>query len=427
MLIVEALAMQPNDFNLLGLQCRVRLVHFDYRPARELARQLISIAPGDSEGYLFLAWAIIDDKSHHPQNAAFDEDLDQWKVGLEGRIKACHELLQTCLELDPTDPRHYMLKAKLAYLEEDSQGAIHASEEGLRYAPANESLHHYRILGFEQSRDSESLKTALDEQLARSPEDAFVHHKLSEIYLANKETDKAISHARDAIRINPDDEDYKDSYWDAVMASNPYVRPFVNLRYSVKWFHRIPNWAQTAVIMLIGLVLGIALIVGEKFGDAVSGAVICVGVILLLLFSVAVASDRPFMAMFDLFYYFRDSRFRISTKDEKRDESLLFVGTFLTAVVVLVSAAFKVFLPIALLLLAIPAACIYFATPWKIRCAAIAMTLLAIFLLWQGMTIYPETRPRSLDRVFAMYYFMGFIATCIAAGVVTKVWIDRSD
>jgi len=179
--------------------------------------------------------------------------------------------------------------------------------------------------------------------------------------------------------------------------------------------------------MLIGLLLGIALIIGEKYGEAVSGAVICVAVIFLLLFSVAVASDRPFMAMFDLFYYFRDSRFRISTKDEKRNESLLYVGTFFTAVVVLVSAAFKVFLPIAALLLLVPVSCIYFAKPWKIRCAAIAMTLLAIFLLWQGMSIYPETKPRSLDRVFAMYYFMGFMAMCIASGVVTKVWLDRSE
>jgi len=234
MLIVEALAMQPNDFDLLGLQCRVRLVRLDYRPARELARQLISIAPDDSEGYLFSAWAIIDDNSHHPENAAFDEDLDEWKVGLEARIKTCRELLQTCLRLDPTDPRHYMLKAKLAYLEKDSQAAIDASEQGLRFAPANESLHHYRILGFEQNRDSDALKLALDQQLARSPEDAFAHHKLSEVYLAKKETDKAISHARSAIRIEPDDEDYKETYWDAVMASNPYIRPFVNLRYSVK-------------------------------------------------------------------------------------------------------------------------------------------------------------------------------------------------
>lgn len=425
-LIVEALAYQPNDFALLSLMCRVRLIRSEYDVGRDISRHMISIAPDDAEGHLMLAWSIIDDYDHHPDNPMFSEGSHSWKDGNEARIGTCQKLLQTCLELDPTDPRHYMLKAKLAYLEQKSQQVVDASEEGLKFAPKNQPLHHYRILGFEQLADTKSLKRALDEQLARSPEDAFTHNKLSEVSLSRKEIEKAIHHAREAIRIAPDDESYKDNYWDAVMAANPLVRPFVNLRYSVRWFHRIPNWAQTGVIMFVGLLLGLALIVGDRFGEAVSGTVVCLSILMLLLFSVAVASERPFMAIFDLFHYFRDARYRITTSDKKRNENLLFVGSFLIAIVVVASAAFQVFLPIGLLLLAVPLASIYFAEPWKLRCVVIALTLLSAFLFWQGMTIFPGTKPGTMDRVFAMHYFMGFITVCIASGVVTGFWLQRN-
>lgn len=425
-LIVEALAYQPNDFSLLALMCRVRLIKSQYSIGRDIARHMISIAPDDSEGYLMLAWSIIDDHDHLPGSMAASDGAQQWKDGHEARIGSCRQLLQTCLELDPTDPRHYMLKAKLAYLEQNSQQAVDAAEEGLKFAPTNQPLHHYRILALEQLEDSLALKQALDEQLARSPEDAFTHGKLSEVFLSRKETDTAIRHAREAIRIQPDNESYKDTYWDAVMASNRWIRPIVNLRYSVKWFHRIPNWVQTCVIMFIGLLLGLALIVGDRFGEAVSGTVICISILMLLLFSVAVASERPFMAIFDLIYYFREPRYRISASNEKRNESLLFVGTFLAAVIAMASAAFKAFLPIGLMLLAVPIACVYYAKPWKLRLITVSLALLAGYLLWFGITTFPGSQAGSMDRIYAMYSVMGFMTICIASGVITKVWLSRT-
>lgn len=426
MLVGEGLALEPNNLDLLALGGQVKLQKQEYALARGGAQRMIELAPDDDRGFSLLAWATIQDDNYCPDNTVFDPDLDDGKAAFELRVKTAESLNERCLEIDPVDPRHWLLKSKIHLLRDQYDESIEAAETGLQFSPAHFGLHHYRILAFEHKGDIDSMHEALLQQLQRMPEDDTAHNKLSQIYLSKKEVDKAITHAREAVRIDPNDDDNKEGYWDAMMASNSFIRPFVYLRYAVRWLRRSPPWVHMAAMISMGIIGGVIFTTAQHLGEPWEGIVICSSIALLILITIIFSSDRPFMAVFDLYYYFRNPTFRVSTSGEKRNEYFLLVGGFVAMIVFLASLALQAALPIALMILAAPLASIYLAMTWKLRAFAIGMSILAIVLLWFGMSMFADSRIRTTERVVSVQLLIGFLVTCSATLVVTLVMNEKN-
>lgn len=424
-LVGEGLALEPENLDLLALGGQVKRIKQEYPLARAGAQRMIELAPNDDRGYNLLAWATLLDNNYCPSNATFNRELDDGTAAYAIRLETADALNKRCLEIDPVDSNNWLLKAKICFLRGQYDGVLEATKSGLRFSPAHYGLHHYRISAFEQKDDIPAMHAALLEQLQRMPEDDVAHKMLSQYYLSQKQVPQAIEHAREAVRLDPDDENNRESYWDAVMASNPIVRPFVQLRYAARWIKKLPQWAHVAALILLGLLMCVIFVIVEQLGDPWSGVAAAGLVILVAVIGTIFSTDRPFMAVFDIYYWYRNPTYRVSVSPQKRTETLLAVVGSIAAATVVISLNLLIFWPIALMVLAMPATCIWFANNWKLRTFTVAMTILAIALLWFGLETHQGSNARSPERVRGIQLLMGFFTTCVVTAVLTAIALKR--
>lgn len=204
--LVQALAEEPNDPYLHGMLAQSHFCLKDFPATREVAEEVIRLAPDLGLGYYWLAWGLLVD----PQ-------------GVLDRQVRVRETVDTLLACDP-DNADALYVAAASLLDDDPLRAIERSQAGLAIDPEHDGcLQTLAIAQVELDRCAEA-ETTLRRILARDPESEVAHKKLATIYLRKERFAQAYEHSKSALAADPNDPEILNLHTEVVRHQVPLAR-----------------------------------------------------------------------------------------------------------------------------------------------------------------------------------------------------------
>lgn len=219
-----ALAENPNDANAHALLsgCLVERKEFD--EATREAEAAVGLGPDDPRSHYALA------RVWHDRN--YDDRA----------LKSIGEAIR----LDPQNADLYAFRAMLHFNASRWNDALTDAETGLRSDPEHVSCNNLRAMALVKlGRRNEAGRT-IDAALARDPEDAFSHANKGWALLEARDPKRAMTHFREALRLEPTMEYARAGIVEALKARNPIYALF--LRYMF-WMSKFSPRAQMGVIL----------------------------------------------------------------------------------------------------------------------------------------------------------------------------------
>ena len=419
--LVDGLAADPNNVDLLDLLSQVHVATGRYESARQLAQSVVSLDPEFPGGFRMLAWATILDAKYSPNDPKFDPVSSDNRVALKSRVKQARELAERCLEIDPEDPYHFSLLAEIEFLSDDAKSALEATQRGLHVDPRHGPCSHQRMRALQElDRLDDAIETGL-QRLTIDPDDETCHYQLSRSYLANGNRESATRHARHAVQLDPQKEDHRKLYWDTIKAQNPLFRPFVYWQFFVKRISKLPRFLKVFPVgLVICLFFGLG-VAKEHYGESMNGIFMCLLFVFAFL-AVALTSERPCMTLVDLIMYATDKQYRIAVDRKGLVANALLMLSCAIVAVCFISNGFGIHWPLGALiassLLALPLGCVFFTRSmvWKVVMVTATVSLAAF--LWYGLSVFNGSVPNTAERNNATYMLAGFLFSCVVSTII---------
>jgi tetratricopeptide (TPR) repeat protein len=204
----QALSFDPNNPVVMALLAECAIDARRFAEALDLSQQAIGMGPTNPFLQYTLARAYFYNKN----------------------ATKAYEAIQEGLRLNPFDPDFFYLEAHIAMYEEKWDKALTAAERGLEIDPEHVNLINLRAQALiKLNRKAEAAQT-LDYALHKAPEDSFSHANKGWVAIESDQYDEAISHFKEALRLNPESEFAKAGLKESIKAKN------ILYRYILKYF-----------------------------------------------------------------------------------------------------------------------------------------------------------------------------------------------
>jgi tetratricopeptide (TPR) repeat protein len=222
----EALAVDPNSAYAHGLlSFTLYQLGRNVEALRE-AEAAIGLAPNDPSGHFYRALALL---------------------ALE-RVRSAMSAIQEAIRLDPENARYHAMVSRIHAKHKSWQKALQAAEEGLRFDPENVQCINLRGLALVNLGQRDKAEHTIAAALARDPENALTHANQGWARLHAGDHEQALTHFREALRLNPLLDWARAGIVEALKARNPIYR--LVLRYFL-WMSRLTDAEQGETIAVV--------------------------------------------------------------------------------------------------------------------------------------------------------------------------------
>jgi hypothetical protein len=232
----------------------------NYKAGREQAARLIAIAPDWCWGYWLLAWCWLEDKSN--------------LFGQSKCVKHATSAARQALECSPDDPTIHYLAASVALRQGDVSGALRFTEQGLAIAPESQPLCRLRGQSLMILGRQTDAQVSLEQSLRISPDDAFTHRLLAEVFYEQRNYDAALSHIGEAMRLEPESSRGRDQYLEITQTQYRIFRGLTWIYRATRWWR---SWSIAWVVAVLVLGVSLNFWVEAKLRDHWSGNVALAG------------------------------------------------------------------------------------------------------------------------------------------------------
>ncbi len=201
----------------------------DYDKAANLADNLLSEDPNSASTFFL--------------KAQIAQSTDNKKEALSFINKA--------IEIDPYDPNCFGLKAGLLLQLKKYEEGLTMANEGLHLDPNHSFCLNMRAQLLTKLERIEDAGNTIENILLDNPEDAYSHSNVGWIALENNQTQKALSHFKEALRQDPNLEHAREGMSTALKSKNIIYSWY--LKYSF-WISKKSNKSQWGVLIAIYLI-----------------------------------------------------------------------------------------------------------------------------------------------------------------------------
>jgi tetratricopeptide (TPR) repeat protein len=188
-----------------------------------------------------------------------EDDFLHYRLAIVRRARSRYakadEHIREAIRLDPEYADYWAELAELCFATDDERGMDEALTTALELEPDNAEALHLRARATAMGSPSQALHAIPQYQRALEvdPEDAYVHHNLGRALLANRRFDAAEQHLLAAVRLDPNDRDFRRGYYEVLKKRSTFYRwlrrPGEWLAEMWKGFARIPTWGWIALVL----------------------------------------------------------------------------------------------------------------------------------------------------------------------------------
>jgi tetratricopeptide (TPR) repeat protein len=222
----EVLAVSPNSGLAHGtLSFTLHQLGRNVEALRE-AEAAIGLAPNDPSNYYYQALALL---------------------ALE-RVRGAMTAIQEAIRLNPESARYHAVVSRIYAKNKSWHKALEAAQKGLRFDPQDVQCTNLRGLALVNLGRKDEAKQTIAAALARDPENALTQANQGWALLHAGEHGQALTHFREALRLDPLLDWARSGIVEALKARNPIYR--FMLRYFL-WMSRLTEaeqWETVAVI-----------------------------------------------------------------------------------------------------------------------------------------------------------------------------------
>jgi len=223
-----ALADDPDDPFAHALLAQCLIGQKEFAAAAEEAERAIACGPDRPLGYYALALA------HYHRN----------------RYPEAEAAVAEAVRLDPGDPDFHALSAAVHAAREQWLATLTAAERGLEHDPTHGWCRNLRAMALLRLGRRGEAGAALDDALARDPDDAFTHANRGWVLLHEGDHKRARDHFREALRLDPQLEYARAGMAESLKAGNWLYRQLLGY---FLWLSRLSPSARWGVV--IGLLV----------------------------------------------------------------------------------------------------------------------------------------------------------------------------
>ncbi len=228
-----------------------------YEEAEASLRRVLAGSPNDSQAHALLALALYrqdkdkaalqeaqiavglapDHAHHHYIRALILLDMDREEESMAA--------IREALRLDTAHPQYYGLLSNLYLQKRAWQQALEAAETGLRIDPENVQCTNLRAMALVKLGRLEEAGQTIGAALARDPENSLTHANQGWAMLHRDKPEQALTHFREALRLNPMLDWARQGIVETLKARNVIYR--FMLRYFL-WMSRLTTAQQWGAI-----------------------------------------------------------------------------------------------------------------------------------------------------------------------------------
>ncbi len=336
--------------------------------ATEHARQAIHLQPDQAFGYYALAQVML-------HRHRYDEAL---------------QAILEAIRCNPYDADYFAILASLYLRNSKWREALEAANQGLAIEPEHSLCTNLRAQSLVKLGDRDAAAATMGEALARRPDDPYTHANQGWALLNQGKPYDALTHFREALRLDPEMEWARAGIVEAMKARNFIYRGM--LAYFL-WMARLQPGIRW------GLVVG-ALVANNMIGTLArqNTALAPYALVVLYAYFAFVLMSWLSYPLFNLLLRFnRFGRYALSA-DQVRGANVLaacLAGTLSVLVAAIITGQEAFYYGTVLLaILSLPASAIYLcASGWpRQSMAAITLGLLAVIVLVVGIGLFPESQ-----------------------------------
>jgi len=132
--------------------------------------------------------------------------------------------IQSGQQLDPTNSDFFLLKSQIAFYQEDWEGALAEAEHGLTLDPEEVILINLRARALVKLNRKEEAANTMDYALHRAPQNSYSHANKGWVSIERDEYEAAITHFKEALRLDASNVYAKSGLREAIKAKNYLYR-----------------------------------------------------------------------------------------------------------------------------------------------------------------------------------------------------------
>ena len=204
----QSLSENVDNFDAKYLMANCYLVTNDKEKAFELALELRNINP-EHDGIYFLLSQIYLQKEN---------------------IKEALLNINTAIKNNPYNDNYFGQKAYIKLSEKKFEEALNMANEGLRINAKSDFCLNARATALTKLKRTEEAEETIENLLQENPEDADSHANVGWSYLEKNDIQKALTHFKESLKLDPTSEFARDGMLTAVKAKNSVYNLY--LRYS---------------------------------------------------------------------------------------------------------------------------------------------------------------------------------------------------
>ncbi len=155
--------------------------------------------------------------------------------------------VREAIRLDPENAQYHAVVGRIHVRKKAWKKALAAAEEGLRFDPENVQCINLRGLALVNLGRKDEAGQSIAAALARDPENALTHANQGWALLHRGDHEPALTHFREALRLNPMLDWARDGIVEALKARNPIYR--LMLRYFL-WMSRLTTEEQWGFVAI---------------------------------------------------------------------------------------------------------------------------------------------------------------------------------
>ncbi|OYU97309.1 MAG: hypothetical protein CFE21_03170 [Bacteroidetes bacterium B1(2017)] len=379
-IIKDLLAENPTDIHLLSLLAEVYLQIDDTEKAYEIINSAIGLAP--DEAHLFFVKARVDIQANN--------------------FKEAEKSILQAIAIEPHEAHYFALLASIKLTYKKFDEALVEANNALALDAENILAINVRSKALlKLNRAEESFQT-IEGALREDPNNAYTHANYGWGLLENGNPKKALIHFKEALQSDPNFEYAQAGMLEAIKATNPIYRMFLNYSF---WMGNLTAKYQWGVILV--LYFGTKALKNIAIANEAWQPFLVPLVFILALFAFSTWVITPISNLF--------LRFNIYGKyllDRKEKLSSNFVavslGIFLVGILLYLLLKEDIYIPIAFygLAMMVPLSSVFSPTNYKW-----AIPLYAIGLAFVGLlAILITVLTNNLMNWFSVVFMFGFIA-----------------
>ncbi|WP_295124379.1 tetratricopeptide repeat protein [uncultured Chitinophaga sp.] len=204
-----------------------------YKDAEEVIENGLSISPDDDRFFYLKSRLLLDKKDY----------------------KQAGEFIAEAVALNPIIPHYFGVWSQILLLQRNHAEALKKAEEGLAFDPTDQlclNMRSHALYNLDQKDDAFSgLRAALES----NPENAYTHANMGWKYLESGKQDEALTHFREALRLDPNLDWARNGMVQAIKSKYWLYRMF--LKYSF-FMGRQSNRMQWVILVCVFLLTRIA-------------------------------------------------------------------------------------------------------------------------------------------------------------------------